>query len=123
MPEKAHLCIGFDAAEPWQLTQLDKVTGQALALAKITQADSFLEFSSRYQDFELKILLLLFEKAFILCTEGNNAVIFSYLPYPELLLLADRLGCFCYTAEPSQSRCTKIIEAWEKKGGEVEEIG
>ena len=49
------------------------------------------------------------EQLFLLYTEDYSTVIFSFLPDPQLILLADRLKCICRIAEPNLQQCQKII--------------
>ena len=73
-------------------------------------------FQSRIKDekLDLNTLYDVFKKSLEIYTNGGETVVFSYLPYPNLLLIAHKLGCNCYIAEPDMQRCEKIISAWNK---------
>lgn len=86
------------------------------------QMKSALSLFTIYQDQDLALLEALVKNALELYTEGEEAVVFSFLPAPQLLLLADKLGCRCFVAEPDGTRCDQAIAAWKKTGGNAEKI-
>ena len=83
---------------------------------------SALSLFTVYQDQDLALLRLLVKSALELYTEGSEAVVFSFLPAPELLMTADQLGCHCLIAEPNAQLCNLTIAAWQQSGGKAEEI-
>ena len=96
LPKKVALSMAFPYSSEWQLTTPNR-------------ANSELVFYSRYQDLDTVTFKAMIQNAFELYTESRESVVFSYLPEPELLILADRLGCQCFIAEPDVNRCEAII--------------
>ena len=80
-----------------------------------SQTRSVSVFYSPYQDLDLLPLKTMVANAIELCTEEGENVVFSFLPEPEMLLIADSLGCKCIVAEPNPQRCHRILSAWETK--------
>ena len=86
------------------------------------QAKSALSFFTIYPDLDLSLLKELVERSLLLCTESEEVVVFSFLPEPALLLMADELDCRCFIAEPDGNRCQATISAWQKRGEKVEKV-
>ena len=100
LPKKIALSIAFPPTSNWQPTNLE--------------ANSELSFYSRYQDLDTVTFKEMIQCAFELYTEDRESVVFSYLPEPQLLILAHQLGCRCFIAEPETEKCEAIIGAWKK---------
>jgi hypothetical protein len=77
---------------------------------------------SSYPDQNLRLLRELVERALLLYTESSETVAFSFLPDPELLILAHELECCCLVAEPDLQRCQEAIALWQTKGYKVERV-
>lgn len=75
-----------------------------------------------YEDQDWALLRELVERALLLYSESDDAVVFSFLPEPELLLLAHQLDCRCFVAEPDARKCEAIIATWKQTGTKVEQI-
>ena len=83
------------------------------------KVNSELVFYSEYQDIDLTVLRQAIEQLFLLYTEDYSTVIFSFLPDPQLILLADKLKCICRIAEPNLQQCQKIITTLKQAGLDV----
>ena len=109
LPPKASLNIAFPPTSDWRLTTP-------------IEADSELVLFSRYQDVDLITFKEMIQRALELYTEEKELIVFSYLPEPELLILADRLGCLCFIVEPDVEKCEAIINLWKKSRFSVKDI-
>ena len=106
LPEKVSLNIGFPDSPSWLKEALFPV-----------QAKSTLVFHSVFQDLDLVTLRGIVQKSIELCTESGEEILFSFLPYPEMLILADNLNCRCLVAEPVWKRCQDIVTFWQSVQG------
>ena len=70
-------------------------------------------FHSVFQDLDLVTLRNIIQRSIELCTESGEEIVFSSLPYPEMLILADNLKCRCFIAESNLKRCQDILYIWE----------
>ncbi len=102
LPEQVALILAFPPTPEWQL-------------ATPIEANSEMAFFSRYQDVDLITFKQLVRLSLELYTESKETIVFSFLPEPELLILADKLGCYCFIAEPDLKRCEAIVAKWKKK--------
>ena len=102
LPETVSLNIGFPDSPSWSKEVLFPV-----------QAKSTLVFHSVFRDLDLVTLRDIVQRSIELCTESGEEVLFSSLPYPEMLILADNLKCRCFIAEPDLKRCQDIVYIWE----------
>jgi hypothetical protein len=98
LPKEIALSIAFPPTPEWQL-------------ANPVKANSEIAFFSRYQDVDFMILREMVQRALELYTEDKESVVFSFLPDPGLVTLVDQLGCRCFVAEPSVSRCEVMINS------------
>lgn len=105
-PENIDLSLVFPHSSDWRPEFSKKVNSE-------------LVFYSEYQDIDFTVLRQAIEQLLLLYTEDRSTVIFSFLPDPQLILLADKLNCICRIAEPSVQRCRKIITTLERLGVEV----
>ena len=103
LPETVSLNIGFPDSQSWSLEALFPIA-----------AKSTLVFHTVFQDLDLVTLRNIVQKSIELCTEAGEEILFSFLPYPEILILADKLNCQCYITEHNLKRCQDIIYIWEK---------
>lgn len=102
LPETVALNIGFPMSPSWEKKSLFPIS-----------AKSTLVFYSAFQDLDLVSLRNIVQKSIEICTESTEKIIFSYLPYPEMLVLADKLKCKCFVAEPDWQKCQNIVTFWE----------
>lgn len=102
IPEKVSLNIGFPDSTSWLKETLFPA-----------QAKSTLVFHSVFQDLDLVTLRNIIQKSIELCTESGEEILFSFLPYPEMLVLAENLKCRCFIAEPDLKRCQNIVTFWK----------
>ena len=102
LPEKVSLNIGFPDSPSWTKEALFPV-----------QAYSTLVFHSVFRDLDLVTLRNIVQKSIEICTESGDEMVFSFLPYPEMLVLADNLKCQCFIAEVDSNRCQDIITFWQ----------
>ena len=110
LPGQIALALAFPRSRDRWHSSLHANTKSALSLFTV------------YQDQDLALLRLLVKSALELYTEASEAVVFSFLPAPELLITADQLGCHCLIAEPNAQLCDSTIAAWQKNGGKAEEV-
>lgn len=96
IPQKIDLSLAFPHEANWRLNVARKVNSE-------------LVFFSEYEDIDFAVLREAVERLLLLYTEDSSIVIFSFLPDPELILLADKLNCICRIAEPDPNRCQQII--------------
>ena len=101
LPEKVSLNIGFPDSPSWSKDALFPI-----------QAKSTLVFHSVFQDLDLVTLRNIVQKSIELCTESEEKVLFSFLPYPEMLILVDNLKCQCLIVEPDLKRCQDVVTFW-----------
>ncbi|WP_036489096.1 DUF3102 domain-containing protein [Myxosarcina sp. GI1] len=47
-------------------------------------------------------------------TYFQENILFAFLPYPKLLLMAHELELICWIAEPNLQRCDEIVKIWEE---------
>ncbi|MDJ0690763.1 MAG: response regulator [Xenococcaceae cyanobacterium MO_188.B32] len=106
LPKEIALSIAFPPTPKWHL-------------ATPVEANSEVVFFSRYQDLDLITLKEMVQRALELYTEDKESIIFSFLPEPELLILAHQLGCRCFIAEPDFRKCEATLAMWKKKVGFV----
>ena len=102
LPETVSLNIGFPDFPSWSKEALFPV-----------QAKSTLVFHSAFQDLDLVSLRNIVQKSIEICTESGDEIFFSFLPYPEMLVLADNLRCRCFVAEQDLIRCQDIVTFWQ----------
>lgn len=102
LPATVALNIGFPDSQFWNRETLFPVS-----------AKSTLVFHSVFKDLDLVTLRNIIQKNIELCTESGEEIVFSGLPYPEMLILADNLKCRCFIADSNWKRCQDIIYVWE----------
>lgn len=107
LPETVSLNIGFPDSQSWSKEALFPV-----------QAKSTLVFHSVFQDLDLITLRNIVQRSIELCTEAEEEVLFSFLPYPEMLVLADNLKCRCFVAEANLQQCQDIMTFWQSMYGQ-----
>lgn len=109
LPNPVALSIAFPPIQNWQLNAT-------------IEANSAVAFFTRYPDQDFELLQEAIERLLLLYTESEELIVFSYLPDPKILLLANQLDCRCYVAEPDLQRCEKIISTWKQHGLSVEKV-
>ena len=102
LPETISLNIGFPNSPSWSKEALFSV-----------RAKSTLVFHSVFQDLDLVTLRNIVQRSIELCTEAEEEVLFSFLPYPEMLILADNLKCKCFIAEQDFKKCQDVMTFWK----------
>ena len=102
LPETVSLNIGFPNSPSWSKEALFPIP-----------AKSTLVFHSIFQDLDLVTLRNIVQRSVELCTESGEQVLFSFLPYPEMLVLTDSLKCQCFIAESDLKRCQDIVHFWK----------
>ena len=79
------------------------------------EADSEVKFYSRYdRDIDVELLLEAVERYIKITTDGGDDISICFIPHPNILLLAHRLGCRCLIGEPNRIKCEAVITAWKK---------
>ncbi len=78
------------------------------------QANSTIVHHTLFPELDLTFFLLFAQQSIEYSTEGEDSIIFSFLPNPELLLLAEKLECKSFIAEPSPERCQTTISRWRR---------
>lgn len=106
--ETVSLNIGFPDSSSWDKESLFPIP-----------AKSTLIFHSVFQDLDLATLRNIIQKSIELCTESGEQIVFSFLPYPEMLVLADNLNCRCFIAEPDLKRCQDVVTFWESVHSQI----
>jgi response regulator of citrate/malate metabolism/gas vesicle protein len=107
LPATVSLNIGFPNLPSWSQETLFPV-----------QAKSTLVFHTVFQDLDLVTLRNIVKKSIELCTESGEEIVFSFLPYPEMLILADNLKCRCFIAESDLKRCQDVVTFWKSLYGQ-----
>lgn len=102
LPAQVSLNIGFPNLSSWEQKALFPIP-----------AKSTLVFHSVFQDLDLVTLRNIIQRSIELCTESGEEILFSFLPYPEMLILAENLNCKCFIAESDVKRCENIIAFWQ----------
>ena len=102
LPESISLTIAFPDNSKWSKAEIIPDRTKSISI-----------FYSPFKDLDLSLLKTIVTNAVELCTEEGENVVFSFLPEPEMLLIADSLGCRCIIAEPNLQQCHKILSAWE----------
>ena len=102
LPKIISLNVGFPDSQSWSKEALFPI-----------EAKSTLVFHSVYQDLDLVSLRNIVQKSIEICTESGDKMVFSFLPYPEMLVLADNLKCRCFVAEPDLMKCQDIVTFWQ----------
>ncbi len=49
-------------------------------------------------------------------TSSKETIVFSYVYYPQLLKIAEKLDCYFWAAEPDLKKCEQILTIWREKG-------
>lgn len=78
------------------------------------KARSTLVYNTLISNVDLTSLLTMMQLSIEFSTEEKDKLIFSFLPYPELLLLSDKLICDCFIAEPDPAKCQAIVTRWQQ---------
>ena len=107
LPKRIALAISFPPTANWYLGSLEQKVNSSLVLF------------SQYKDVDLKALRDIVRNALTIYTSAEETVMFSFLPDPALLLVAEKLFCRCWIAEPDIERCQAVIQAWTRTGGTV----
>ena len=59
------------------------------------------------------------KKSIEFSTEEENKILVSFSPYPEIILLIEKLNCQAFIAEPDKEKCRAIINTWNKHEAEL----
>ena len=77
--------------------------------------DSEVKFYSRYHsDVDVQLLLEAVERYIKITTDGGDNISICFIPHPDILLLAHRLGCRCLISEPNRRQCEAVVAAWKE---------
>lgn len=111
LPEQVALSLAFPPTKHWQLNHISTTATTLLAL-----------HTPYLQDQDYKLFRTTLRGLLMLYTEGGDAVVFSYLPEPDLPLLAFELGCRSFSVDPDPARCAGVITAWQERGLRAEKV-
>ncbi|NJK48060.1 hypothetical protein HC931_07655 [Candidatus Gracilibacteria bacterium] len=82
-----------------------------------------IHLSTNYRGINLKVVRKTIEEFLKeLSSEGDDTAMLAYLSDWSFLSLLDDLRLNCYIAEPSESQCQTIVEAWQKIKRKVEKL-
>lgn len=113
--EKVALSLAFPPSrEEWPQAPSDTVASAMVLFTRYEQD----------QDLELfrQMIKSLVHASLLLYTGDRDAIVFSFLPDPGLVVLAHELGCRCFCAEPDLVRCEVAIRAWRESGFRAEKV-
>lgn len=102
LPADISLNIGFPDHQSWSKEVLFPV-----------EAKSTLVFYSMFQDLDLATLTNIVQQSIEICTDTQEKILFSGLPYPRMLVLADRLNCQCFIVDHCLEQCQDIVTFWQ----------
>lgn len=108
LPNRIALAVAFPSTAGWSWGNLESKINSSLTL-----------FSS-YEDVDLKLFREMLRNVLELYTDGQETVLFAFVPDPALLLLAESLDCQCFMAENDEKLCQAVIQAWKQIGGTVD---
>jgi hypothetical protein len=108
LPDRIALAVAFPSTADWSWGNLEPKINSSLTL-----------FSS-YEDVDLKLFREMLRNVLELYTDGQETVLFAFVPDPALLLLAESLDCQCFIAENDEKLCQAVIQAWKQIGGTVD---
>ncbi|MEN9518903.1 MAG: hypothetical protein RLZZ381_1491 [Cyanobacteriota bacterium] len=108
LPKSISLTVAFPDRVEWTKDKLIPPQSKSISI-----------FFSPFLDLDLLSLTTMVKNAVELCTEGGESIVFSFLPEPELLLLADSLGCRCSISEPNLQRYQRILATWKNHKGKI----
>ena len=108
LPETVALNVGFPDSQFWTKEALFPV-----------HAKSTLVFHSVFQDLDLVTLRNIVQKSIELCTESGEKIVFSFLPYPEILVLTDNLNCQSFIVESDLKKCQDIVTFWKEVHSQI----
>lgn len=111
LPDKIALSLAFPPTPSWQLGSLSCELRSALAL-----------FTRHQDNQDLELFREMIERSLLLYTWGREVVVFSFLPDPEILMLAHNLECRWFCAEPDALKCEGAIGSWRGKGFRAEKV-
>ena len=97
------LNIGFPNFSDWTQETLFPV-----------EARSTLVYKTLIPNIDFESILRILQPSIEFSTEENDKIVFSFLPYPELLLLSEKLACDCFIAEPDPAKCKAIVARWQQ---------
>ena len=108
LPNRIALAVAFPSTAGWSWGNLESKINSSLTL-----------FSS-YEDVDLKLFREMLRNVLELYTDGQETVLFAFVPDPALLLLAESLDCQCFMAENDEKLCQAVMQAWKQIGGTVD---
>lgn len=104
IPDFISLTIAFPDRSDWSKDDIIPFKTRSISI-----------FYSPFKDVDLLPLKTMVRNAIELYTEEGENIVFSFLPEPEMLLIANSLGCRCIIAEPNLQRCQKILSVWKSE--------
>lgn len=111
LPEQVALSLVFPPTKHWQLNRISTAATTLLAL-----------YTPYFQDQDYQLFRTTLRGLLMLYTEGGDAVVFSYLPEPDMPLLAHELDCRSFSVDPDPARCATVIRAWWGRGLRAEKV-
>lgn len=102
LPAKISLNIGFPDSRSWSKESIFPV-----------EALSTFVFYSVFQNLDSSILTNNVQKIIETYTDNQETILFSGLPNPKMLLIADQLNCQCFIANSCLGQCQDIVTLWE----------
>lgn len=104
LPNTISLTIAFPTSKEWAKDRIIP-----------SQSKSTSIFYTPIEDLDLFSLLTVVRNTIELYTIENEKVLFSFFPEPELLSIADSLGCQCIIAEPDPQQWQRLLSFWQEK--------
>ena len=102
LPNSISLTIAFPSSLEWSKEKIIPPQSQSISI-----------LYSPFKELDIFPLLTIVRNTIELYTGENDHVIFSFLPYPELILIAESLGCKCIIAEPDLQQYQRVLSFWQ----------
>ena len=104
LPNTIALTLAFPTSQEWAKDRIIP-----------SQSKSTSIFYTPIEDLDLFSLLTVVRNTIELYTIENEKVLFSFFPEPEVLSIADSLGCQCIIAEPDPQQWQRLLTFWQEK--------
>ena len=104
LPKSISLTIAFPSNPEWSKEKIIP-----------SQSKSQSIHFSPFKDLDIFPVLTIFRNIIELHTMENDNLVFSFLPYPELILITESLGCKCIIAEPDINQFQRILSFWQEQ--------
>ena len=103
LPKSISLTIAFPSTLSWSKEKIIPPQSQSISI-----------LYSPFKELDIFPLLTIVRNTIELYTRENDDVLFSFLPYPELILIAESLGCKCIIAEPDVQQYQRVLSFWQE---------